>query len=185
AKDRRIGNNPLIFAVPKKEGHVVVDAAMAQFSYGNIESHKLSNKKLPVPGGYDSNGDLSTDPNEIEKTWRVLPIGYWKGSAFSIVMDLIAAVLSGGNTTHRIGMLGGDEYQLSQVFIAIDVEKIAGKEYINSCAEEIIKDIKESEKVNEAENIRYPGESVFRIRNENLAKGIPVNDDIWNKIKAM
>ena len=34
AKDRRIGNNPYIMAIPRKEGHVVVDIAMAQFSYG-------------------------------------------------------------------------------------------------------------------------------------------------------
>ena len=32
ARDRRIGNNPFVMAVPCKEGHVVVDIAMAQFA---------------------------------------------------------------------------------------------------------------------------------------------------------
>ena len=38
ARDRRIGNNPFVMAVPRKEGHVVVDIAMAQFSYGQMEN---------------------------------------------------------------------------------------------------------------------------------------------------
>ena len=95
AKDRRIGNNPLIISIPKENGHIMVDAAMAQFSYGAIESAKLAGKQLPVPGGYDSQGKITTDPAEIEKTWRVLPIGFWKGSGFSVALDLIAACLSG------------------------------------------------------------------------------------------
>ena len=37
AKDRKIGNNPFIYAVPKSNGeHVVVDCAVSQFSYGKI-----------------------------------------------------------------------------------------------------------------------------------------------------
>ena len=43
-------------------------------------------------------GNLTTDPGEIEKTWRVLPMGYWKGSGLSIALDLIATVLSDGNS---------------------------------------------------------------------------------------
>src|SRR5699024_5759748 len=108
-KDRRIGNNPLIMAIPRKEGHIVADIAMSQFSYGKIEEYKFKNQDLPVPGGYDTKGDISHDPVEIEKTWRVLPIGFWKGSGLSIVLDLIASVLSGGNSTYEIGKLK-DEY---------------------------------------------------------------------------
>ena len=80
-KDRKIGNNPLILSVPKSNGdHVVVDCAVSQFSYGKIEEARLKGQKLPVPGGYDEDGNLTTDPGAIEKTWRVLPMGYWKGS---------------------------------------------------------------------------------------------------------
>ncbi len=99
AKDRRIGNNPLILAVPREGGHVVVDIAMAQFSYGQMENKAMRGELLPVPGGYDELGELSCDPKEISKTWRVLPIGYGKGSALAIVMDLVASVLAGGRST--------------------------------------------------------------------------------------
>lgn len=180
AKDRRIGNNPLIICLPKENGHVMVDAAMAQFSYGAIEDAKLAGRQLPVPGGYDSKGNITTDPAEIEKTWRVLPIGYWKGSGFSIALDLIAGCLSKGNTTFRVGQLGEDEYALSQIFIAIDIQHIAPE--CSTIIEETIADIKNSERTNEREKILYPGEKEYLTRLDNLEKGIPVNDEIWDKI---
>ena len=68
AKDCRIGNNPLILAVPRSDGqHVMVDCALSQFSYGKLESTRLAGRQLPVPGGCDEDGQLTTDPAAIEK----------------------------------------------------------------------------------------------------------------------
>ena len=50
AKDRRIGNNPLVMAIPRSDGqHVVIDCALSQFSYGKLELCRLNGTKLPVP----------------------------------------------------------------------------------------------------------------------------------------
>jgi len=183
AKDRRIGNNPLVFCVPRGDGYVLVDGAMAQFSYGAIESAKLAGQKLPVCGGFDSQGNLSDDPAEIEKTWRVLPIGYWKGSGFSIMMDMIVAALSEGNSTTDVGRLGEDEYALSQIFIAIDLKGTGqtGDEIIDR----IIEDVKASERVDEGREILYPSEKEQNIYAVNIKEGIPVNDGVWEQILAL
>lgn len=185
ASDRRIGNNPFIMAIPRKSGPVVVDMAMAQFSYGQMEATALRGDQLPVPGGYDENGNISCDPVAISKTWRVLPIGFWKGSGMSIVLDLVATVLSGGNSTFRVGKLGGDEYALSQVCIAIDATKIAGESFLSSAIDEVLADIKASERVDAAQEIRYPGEKEARTRQQNLELGIPVEDTVWDKITSL
>lgn len=186
AKDRRIGNNPFIMSIPRTNGeHVVVDCAMAQFSYGKIEECKLNGKMLPVAGGYDSQGNISCDPAEIEKTWRVLPIGFWKGSGMSIALDLIATVLSGGNSTYEVGKLSDDEYGLSQVVIAIDPNHMNSKEFTDGLIDNVLTDIKASEPAQEGGQIRYPGELEFRTRRDNLENGIPVNEDIWNTICNM
>lgn len=185
AKERRIGNNPIIFSIPRKEGHIVADIAVAQFSYGQMEATKLRGEKLPVPGGYDLSGNITTDPIEIEKTWRVLPIGFWKGSGLSILLDLIAAVLSGGNSCEEVGKLGGDEFALSQVLIAIDAERIAGTQEMENIINSTIDYIKGSEPVEENGTIFYPGELEKIKRSENLRLGIPVHEEIWNKIKTM
>ena len=185
ARDRRIGNNPFIMAVPRKEGHVVVDIAMAQFSYGQMENKALRGELLPVPGGYDEQGNLSCDPKEIAKTWRVLPIGYWKGSALSIVLDLVATVLSGGRSVSAIGKMTSDEYSLSQMFIAMDATQIAGEDYLAAAVNEMLDNLHGSTRVDLAKPVLYPGENSLAIRNSNLANGIPVDDGVWAKIQSL
>ena len=185
AKDRRIGNNPFVMAVPRKEGHVVVDIAMAQFSYGQMENKAMRGELLPVPGGYDEQGNLSCDPKEIAKTWRVLPIGYWKGSALSIVLDLVAAVLSGGRSTHGVGKLGSDEYGLSQMFIAMDATRIAGNDSLAAAVNEVLENLHGSVPVDPAKPVLFPGENSAAIRKANQANGIPVDDSVWAKIKSL
>jgi 3-dehydro-L-gulonate 2-dehydrogenase len=185
ARDRRIGNNPFVMAVPRPGGHVVVDIAMAQFSYGQMENKALRGEMLSVPGGYDEHGSLSCNPNEISKTWRVLPIGYWKGSALSIVLDLVATMLSGGRSTSEIGKRSNDEFGLSQIFIALDANRIAGEDYLRSAVNEVLDNLHGSERVDPNQAVRYPGESSLAIRNTNLREGIPVDDGVWAKIQSL
>lgn len=185
-KDRRIGNNPFVMSVPRSNGeHVLIDCAMAQFSYGKIEECRLKGIELPVAGGYGTNGNITKNPNEIEKTWRVLPIGFWKGSGLSIVLDLIATVLSGANSTTAVGKKCEDEYGLSQVLIAIDPNHVNSKEVTESLINEVLDDVKGSERVNENNEVLYPGEPEIRTRKDNLKNGIPVIEEIWKEICNM
>ena len=184
-KDRKIGNNPFIMAVPRSNGaHVVVDCAVSQFSYGKIEEARLKGQQLPVPGGYDTEGNLTTDPAEIEKTWRVLPMGYWKGSGISILLDVVATVLTNANSVADIGTFG-DEVGLTQIMIAIDPSKANTVEVTDSIVERIIDDIKSSEPVKEGGEVFYPGEMELRTRRDNYENGIPVIDEVWEKINSL
>jgi 3-dehydro-L-gulonate 2-dehydrogenase len=144
----------------------------------------LNGKALPVPGGYDSEGAITANAAEIEKTGRVLPIGFWKGSGLSIVLDMVAAILSGGNAVADIGQ-NKEEIGLSQVFIAIDPTKLSNIEEMDAVIDKILQSVKASEPIQENGVIYYPGESSLRNRKENLENGIPVIDDIWNKILNM
>lgn len=184
-KDLKIGNNPLILAVPKSNGdHVVVDCAVSQFSYGKIEEARLKGQQLSVPGGYDEDGNLTTDPAAIEKTWRVLPMGYWKGSGISILLDLISTVLTNANSVQKIGTFG-DEIGLSQIMIAIDPGKFNDTETTDRIVEELVADIKSSIPAQEGGKVFYPGEIEIGTRKDNLENGIPVIEEKWNEILAM
>ena len=118
ATDPRVGNNPFVLAVPRAQGHVVLDMALSQFSVGALASHRMRGEQLPVDGGYDAAGNLTRDPAAIEATRRLLPIGFWKGSGLAIVLDVIAALLSGGRATFQVPTDPERETGLSQVFIA-------------------------------------------------------------------
>ena len=184
ATDRRIGNNPFVMAVPRPGGHVVVDIAMAQYSYGQMEATAMRGEMLAVPGGFDANGESSCDPQEIAKTWRVLPIGYWKGSSLAIVLDLVASVLAGGRSTKKVGELGGDEYSVCQMFIALDASRIAGDDAIAAAINEVLDNLHASQRVAEDRAVLYPGERSLALRRTNRENGIPVEDGVWAKIKA-
>lgn len=184
-KDRKIGNNPLVMAVPRSNGeHAVIDCAVSQFSYGKIEDCRLRGVQLPVPGGYNEAGELTTDPAEIEKTWRVLPMGYWKGSGLSIVLDLIATVLTNGNSVAKIGTFG-DEIGLTQIMIAIDPGKFNASGETDDIVNGILADVKASVPAQEGGEVFYPGEmELARIR-ENREQGIPVIEEVWQRVLAM
>jgi len=85
-KESRIGNNPFVVSIPRENGHVVLDMAMSQFSFGKINDYRLRGEKLPFHGGWDDSDELSDDPEKILSKERGLPMGYWKGSALSMVI---------------------------------------------------------------------------------------------------
>ncbi|PAV28326.1 3-dehydro-L-gulonate 2-dehydrogenase [Virgibacillus profundi] len=186
AKDTRIGNNPFVMAVPRSKGPIVLDMAMSQYSYGKLQTTRLNDDLLPFPGGFDENGELTREPAPIEETRRILPMGYWKGAGFSILLDAVAAIMSGGNSTGEIdkidaGSCGG----CSQVFIAMDPSQINGEDYTDKIADNIVGYLRESEPDKEGGEVSYPGENSRKRRQENLKNGIPVDDDIWNEILSL
>jgi len=186
AKSGGIGNNPFIMAVPRKEGHIVLDMAMSQYSYGKLQVTRLKDQKLPYAGGFDQDGNLTDDPGAIESSRRILPMGYWKGSGFAILLDLISALLSGGLTTAGIDRFDkGSCGSCCQVFIAIDPKKINTQEFIDQALSETIEQLKSSVPADENGKIYYPGEQSLKTRNENLELGIPVDDGVWEKVKEL
>lgn len=184
AKDPRLGNNPLIIAVPYHDEAIVLDFAMSQFSYGKMDSLRNEGKKLPFIGGFNSDNKLTDDPGEILDTWRTLPIGYWKGSGLSLLLDILATVLSGGISTHEVGSCV-TESGISQVFIAIQLKNLHNFPAIEKSIDGIIGDLKNSIPESGDAKVRYPGEAIISTRKENLANGIPVSKDLWEKIVSL
>lgn len=175
----RIGNNPIVVAVPRASGPVVLDMAMSQFSFGALESYRRRAERLPVPGGYNTAGELTRDAAEIERSRRPLPIGYWKGSGLSILLDVVAAALSGGLATHEISTDPLRESGLSQVFIAFDPASVGGTGW-GEAVDRIVADLHAS-----GESVRYPGERTLETRESNLREGVPVDRGIWDVVRRM
>lgn len=183
-KDMRLGNNPLVMAVPHNTEAIVFDSALSQFSYGKMEAAMLEKKKLPFPGGFTPGGLLTNDPSEILNSRRALPIGYWKGAGLALLLDILAAILSAGLSTHEISRKEA-EYGVSQVFLVINLKKLKNYKAIENTITSIVENFKQSHTDEKGNIIRYPGERVLSTREENLKNGIPVNPAIWNKIMEM
>jgi 3-dehydro-L-gulonate 2-dehydrogenase len=180
-----IGNNPMVIAVPRAKGHVVLDMAMSQFSYGALESYRNRGEILPVDGGFDAAGNLTRDPASIEATQRLLPVGYWKGSGLSIVLDMVAAMLSLGNATHQIVPDPLRETGLSQVFVAMNPLAVGDEAHIQRIADEVVGSLHRCRPAENGNPVRYPGEQTLRTRAENRNLGLPIEPAVWDEILAM
>lgn len=175
-----LGNNPLILAVPRPDGPVILDTAMSQFSYGALAAYRQKGQPLPVDGGFDSSGNLTRDPAAIEASQRPLPIGYWKGSGLAMLLDMIAALVSGGLATHQIPTDPLQESGLSQMFLALNLAALASPEESARAADAIVASV-----LRAGAGVRYPGQQILQTRAENHAHGIPVREELWDELRRL
>lgn len=182
--EQKIGNNPLMIGVPREDGPVILDVAMSQFSYGSLDTYASRGDQLPVAGGYDLEGNISTDPAAISESGRLLPIGYWKGSGLSMLLDLIAMLLSGGRSTYEVGLDEGEQ-MISQVFIAFNLRAMADQDLLKHKLELVIKDLQQTTPLEAGSVVRYPGQDTLRRRADHLEHGIPVDPKRWQQLLEM
>jgi len=178
----KLGNNPVAVSIPRSNGrHVLSDGAMSQFSYGALETAARRKERLPVQGGFAKTGELTNDPEEILQSKRALPIGFWKGAGLSLVIDLLAATLSAGQATCDLGTQE-EEYGVSQVFVAL------ARSLMDASAlervERTLLDLHTASTVSEVP-VRYPGERLLQIREQNLRDGIPVDKAVWEDVQHL
>lgn len=178
-REPRLGNNPMVIAVPRDGGHVVLDMAMSQFSYGKLGDLASKGKELPVPGGYNEAGELTTKPDEIIKSYRALPVGFWKGSGLSFVLDAMLTAMSGGRSVAEVSKTNV-EAGLSQFFMCFHQA-----DFHHSLIDQMIEYTKTSAPANEGDHASYPGENTLSTRLDNVKNGIPVNEEIWNRIREL
>lgn len=184
ASDNRLGNNPLVIAIPYAGEAIVLDMAMSQYSFGAIEMASLKNEELVVPGGYDMDGKVTNHPQAILQSKKSLPMGYWKGAGLSLLLDMLAALLSAGKAVKDITKQEM-ETGLSQIFIAIDLKALNNLKSINLLLRQIIDDYHLSVPAEPGKKIIYPGERVLMTRKENMEKGIPVAEKVWKVISNL
>jgi 3-dehydro-L-gulonate 2-dehydrogenase len=181
-----LGNNPLVIAIPRPHGaHVVLDMAISQFSYGSISAYAARGEPLPVPGGFDAEGKLTTDAAILEVSQRALPIGYWKGSGLSLVLDMLAAMLSGGRATHQLARDSLRESGQSQIFLAIDPSTFADRAELERIAGGILESLRVAVPLDPERPVRYPGQQTLHLREENLRLGVPVDSEVWERLLAL
>ena len=181
----RLGNNPIVFAMPA-EPPMLVDIALSQFSFGKIQEAALAGRELPVPGGIGFDGTPTSDAGEIIETlkagaYRLIPTGYWKGSALAFMLDTMAAVLSDGLATREVETETPADVGISQVFIAIDLKRMVDSDELKKRVNQLVAYLKGGHE-GVAEAVRFPGEGAARHRRENAEAGVYVDDTVWATI---
>lgn len=183
-----LGNNPFVLALPSPDGMrpFLLDMALSQFSYGKLQTAHNRGEQLPVPGGFDESGTLTTDPAAIEDSRRILPMGYWKGTALAFLLDILAAALTGGAATAdldaaRQGSGGG----CSQVMILIDSRKTTQANEMAAMLRRSVYFFQRDTTAPGSGHLHVPGTGCKRFHADYMKNGIFVDDTIWAEIKAL
>jgi delta1-piperideine-2-carboxylate reductase len=89
------GTNPISFAWPRPgKTPVCYDMATAAMAMGDVQIAARDGRSVPLGTGLDADGQPSTDPAAIAKG-VLLPFGGYKGSAIAMMVELLAAGLTG------------------------------------------------------------------------------------------
>ena len=185
ARDVRMGNNPIVMAIPSADGPVLVDMAMSQFANGKLEVARQKGESMPMPCGWDEDGNLTDDPETVLKTRRLLQTGYWKGSAFAMAMDMACVVSSLGMSTPKIDETmreRGAETGHSQIFIAINCAAVADPQIADRLLKEAEMAYLASEPDGSGTPIHIPGRLIPQKHAQAEAEGVPVVEATWQKI---
>ena len=168
--EKTIGNNPFSYAFPAdKYGKIVYDIAMSYTSDRKVVQMDKEGKKLPEGWIIDKDGKPTTDPGEYEKGGTLLPFGGYKGYGLAMMVETLAATLSGAAMTKNVHAWNTDENcggNVGHFFMALDITKLGNPADYKKRVDDMIDEIKNSKKADGCDKIYYPGE----IEMEKLAK---------------
>jgi len=130
SKEALFGTNPLSFAWPRP-GHnpVVYDMATASMAMGDVQIAARDGREVPLGTGLDEHGELTTDPAAIAKG-VLLPFGGYKGSAIALMVELLAAGMTGEQFSfeaHQTDNKDGGPPRGGELVIGLSPMVIAGE----------------------------------------------------------
>ncbi len=162
AKESSIGNNPFAFGAPAgKRGPITLDMAMSKLSDGKIQIARLKGEELPHESILNSQGAPSLIPQDYFDGGTLLPFGGHKGYGLALMVEILAALLSGSSLLKEARAWNreeGDPRGVGHFFLAIDYTQIVDQESYNQRIEALIEELKSATPQSGVDEIYYPGE---------------------------
>ena len=173
------GTNPISFAWPRiGEPPIVFDMATSRLAMGDVQIAARDGHQLPDGTGLGPNGEPTNNPKDVIKG-VLLPFGGYKGSAISLMVELLSAGLTGDNFSYEAGEKDnndGGPPKGGELVIAISPKLVAGNNWEKHTLDFI-------KKLKELEGIRIPGERRHKNRlNTGLRK---INKEMLQKVKNL
>ncbi len=171
-----IGTNPFALAVPNSDGEAsfVLDQSASVVAKSEIIMHQRAEKPIPEGWALDSEGNPTTDPN-IALKGSMVPNGGYKGFSGGLMVEILAATLSGamlGLEASPFGGTAGGPPKTGQCFIAIDIAADSFYTQLERLCNAIT----------DQEDARLPGGRRLVKRADATQNGIEIDDALLEKI---
>jgi (2R)-3-sulfolactate dehydrogenase (NADP+) len=176
------GTNPIAFSTPRDhEPPLVIDMSLSKVARGKVMVANQQNEKIPEGWAIDSEGKPTTDPKKA-LAGAMLPIGDAKGSALALMVEILAAGLTGSNFGFEASSFlnaEGDSPGVGQLIIAIDPSFFSDERF-SERTETIV------ESILEQPSTRLPGNKRLEKRKlRDSSQSITISNELFEKISDL
>jgi len=174
------GTNPICFSFPSLNSRpYVFDFSTSKKVWAEIRQAILEKRELPEDSFYDSEGNITTDPNKAD---AVLPFGGAKGYALCYAVEILTGAFVGS----KMGSKVRDEYDLGFLFIALDPEMFTDLSDFKSEVDSLAVEVRNSRSLTGKEPVYVPGDRSTKILCKNSETNVvSVDADILERLKIM
>jgi len=175
-KEGLLGTNPFAVGAPGgKHGPYLLDMSPAVAARGKIRRAERRGESIPLGYALDAQGRPTTDP-KAALGGVVLPIGGYKGSGLSMLMDILGGVISGA------GFAGGvaDQYKVydrpqnvGHFFLALKPDLFIPEADYRARMDTLFERVRACPRAEGFDEILVPGEPEARLEAEHRRGGIP------------
>jgi ureidoglycolate dehydrogenase (NAD+) len=189
SKGSVIGNNPFAYAVPAgEEWPIFLDIALSATAATKIFAAKAQGEPIPDNWIVDGEGRPTSDATNWPAVGSLLPMGGHKGYGLAVMVEVVAAVLSGGSVTQDVkSWLESPSAPpgLAHGFLVINASQIMSIEKFKKRIDRMIRAIKDSSKAAGSNQIYLPGEIEWKKREIALKEGILLPQHIVAVLTAL
>jgi len=176
------GTNPIAFASPRETAApLVIDMSLSKVARGKVMVANQLNEKIPEGWAIDKDGRPTTDAKKALEG-AMLPIGDAKGSALALMVEILAAGLTGSNFGFEASSFlnaEGDSPGVGQLIIAIDPSFFSGESF-GERTETLVGAILEQP------STRLPGDKRIEKRKaREKSQTITISKDLYEKIELL
>lgn len=176
-----MGTNPIAFAAPREDAApLVIDLALSKVARGKILAAKRANESIPSDWALGPDGKPTDDPN-LAMQGSMLPIGDAKGAALVLIVELLAAALTGSSFGFEAGSFfdaEGDAPNIGHTIIVFQPAIASGAAFAERL-ERILTAIEDTE------GARVPGTSRLAARANAAAEGLELPATLVAEINAL
>jgi LDH2 family malate/lactate/ureidoglycolate dehydrogenase len=179
-RTRFLGTNPVAVGIPAgQEASLIFDASTSVVARGRIIVAAHTGEGIPDGWAIDPDGYPTTDP-ERALAGAMLPFGGPKGSAISLIIDILCGVLTGAAFGTRLNTLEDltSVQNVGHVVAALRTDLFVSDAEFRSRMDEILRSLKAAPAAPGTRQVMAPGEIERANEARALTEGIALADAI-------
>ncbi len=175
------GTNPIAFAAPRRnDDPLLIDLSLSKVARGKVMFAQRKGEFIPDDWALDEHGRPTTDPSAALRG-TMLPMGGAKGAALVMMVEVLAAGLSGAHFGYEATSFftaDGPPPGVGQMVLAFDPEFMSGGGFADRL-EALIAEILSQD------GVRLPGARRVALRAEAKEKGLRVPADLIDELNTL